>query len=88
MRYDQFYQCPICGCSLDPGEKCDCQKEKRRQMLMMPSVSFTEIPDNTKRTLNASLAEAVRTAFQDPKVCRDYEKWRKERARRKELIHE
>lgn len=29
MRYDQFYQCPICGCSLDPGEKCDCQKEKK-----------------------------------------------------------
>ena len=55
---------------------------------MMPSVSITEIPDNTKRTLNASLAEAVRTAFQDPKVRRDYEKWRKERARRKELIHE
>lgn len=29
MRYDQFYQCPNCGCALDPGEKCDCQKEKK-----------------------------------------------------------
>lgn len=20
--------CPICGCSLDPDEKCECQKKK------------------------------------------------------------
>ena len=20
--------CPVCGASLDPGERCDCQKEK------------------------------------------------------------
>ena len=76
------------GAHLIQEKNVIARKRKRRQMLMMPSVSFTEIPDNTKRVLNASLAEAVRTAFQDPKVCRDYEKWRKERARRKELIHE
>lgn len=23
-----FYSCPRCGCNLDPGEKCDCEKEK------------------------------------------------------------
>lgn len=24
-----FYkECPICGASLDPGEKCDCQERK------------------------------------------------------------
>lgn len=22
------YICDICGCYLDPGEKCDCQKEQ------------------------------------------------------------
>lgn len=23
--------CPDCGCTLDPGEKCDCRKEKERK---------------------------------------------------------
>lgn len=23
--------CPRCGCNLDPGERCDCEDEKRRQ---------------------------------------------------------
>ncbi len=23
-----FYSCPRCGCNLDPGEKCDCEREK------------------------------------------------------------
>ncbi len=23
--------CQNCGCSLDPGEKCDCQEEKQKQ---------------------------------------------------------
>lgn len=25
-----FYTCPKCGCSLDPGEKCDCEDEKKQ----------------------------------------------------------
>lgn len=26
-----FYRtCPDCGASLDPGEKCDCQEEKKQ----------------------------------------------------------
>lgn len=25
------YICPECGCSLDPGEKCDCKSEKELQ---------------------------------------------------------
>lgn len=25
-----WYRCNICGCYLDPGEKCDCQDEKNR----------------------------------------------------------
>lgn len=89
MRYDQFYQCPNCGCALDPGEKCDCQKEKKEADANDAKRFIYGDPGQHKASvLNASLAEAVRTAFQDPKVCRDYEKWRKERARRKELIHE
>ena len=23
--------CPDCGCSLDPGEKCDCENVERQQ---------------------------------------------------------
>ncbi len=23
-----YNECPFCGCNLDPGEACDCQKEK------------------------------------------------------------
>ena len=26
------YECPICGANLDPGEKCDCQDERRRYL--------------------------------------------------------
>lgn len=24
-----FHQCPYCGCSLDPGELCDCQNGEK-----------------------------------------------------------
>ena len=24
-----YRECPICGASLDPGEKCDCEKETK-----------------------------------------------------------
>lgn len=23
-----YNTCPVCGANLDPGEKCDCEKEK------------------------------------------------------------
>ncbi len=26
-----FNECPYCGASLDPGEKCDCQEEKEQK---------------------------------------------------------
>lgn len=29
MGYE--YICPICKCHLDPGEKCDCLKEKQQE---------------------------------------------------------
>ena len=26
-----YRSCPDCGCSLDPGEKCDCLRERARE---------------------------------------------------------
>lgn len=26
-----YYICPYCGAFLDPGEKCDCEKEREAQ---------------------------------------------------------
>lgn len=26
-----YRECRWCGCTLDPGEKCDCQEEKKRK---------------------------------------------------------
>lgn len=31
MKHDYFKVCEWCGAHLDPGEKCDCEKEKRRE---------------------------------------------------------
>lgn len=25
-----FHSCPKCGANLDPGEKCDCEKERQK----------------------------------------------------------
>lgn len=27
-----FHECSKCGASLDPGEKCDCMKEKEQKV--------------------------------------------------------
>lgn len=27
-----WYVCPNCGCHLDPGEKCDCRKEREEKL--------------------------------------------------------
>lgn len=26
-----YYVCPDCGSNLDPGEKCDCAREKKKE---------------------------------------------------------
>ena len=26
-----YRECRWCGCTLDPGEKCDCQEEKKKK---------------------------------------------------------
>ena len=30
-----YYECPHCGCYLDPGERCDCLKTQERNRQMM-----------------------------------------------------
>ena len=32
MRFSDYYACPFCGCSLDPGERCDCQEREAQQI--------------------------------------------------------
>ena len=32
MRYSDYYACPYCGASLDPGERCDCQDRKEQEV--------------------------------------------------------
>lgn len=32
-----YRTCPYCNASLDPGERCDCQKEKASSERMTPS---------------------------------------------------
>jgi len=31
-----FYrECRFCGCSLDPGEQCDCQDDKKKKIVQI-----------------------------------------------------
>ncbi|MDD3230534.1 MAG: hypothetical protein PHE09_15145 [Oscillospiraceae bacterium] len=38
--------CPICGASLDPGEHCDCDQEKREK----PDLLKREDEEECKKT--------------------------------------
>lgn len=40
------YKCDICGASLDPGEKCDCSKEKQNT----PNQAETKEEETCKKT--------------------------------------
>lgn len=31
MSYYSYYMCEHCGASLDPGERCDCQDERKAE---------------------------------------------------------
>lgn len=38
-----FYRvCDKCGCSLDPGERCDCEQEVRRTEESMKKILLTD----------------------------------------------
>ena len=30
-----YRKCPVCGCHLDPGERCTCEEERRREQEMI-----------------------------------------------------
>lgn len=31
MKYTYYRTCERCGAHLDPGERCDCEQEERRE---------------------------------------------------------
>lgn len=31
MKNKPYYECPFCRAHLDPGERCDCQDEKKKR---------------------------------------------------------
>lgn len=33
-----YNECPRCGACLDPGERCDCEDERRRQTELIMSM--------------------------------------------------
>lgn len=54
-----YITCPDCGCNLDPGEKCDCQRQRQHESVRNGTASnafvYTNtnsgnIPDPVKRT--------------------------------------
>lgn len=40
-----FRTCPFCGCALDPGERCDCQDEKREAAPAAPGTTSGKTPN-------------------------------------------
>lgn len=64
------YICQHCKAHLDPAEHCDCQKVE---------VKPKEIPEAVSDRLARPLLEIVAKAFEDPKVAKEYKRWKKER---------
>lgn len=53
-----FYkECPICGASLDPGEKCDCTKKKETCTEATEQASKDKIYVNTIHINNTTTKE-------------------------------
>lgn len=39
-----YHTCPLCGCNLDPGERCDCESEAaERERLFMENTRMNPI---------------------------------------------
>jgi len=64
------YICEHCNAHLDPGERCDCQKVE-----IIPD----KIPETVTDRLARPLIDIVAKAFEDPKVVKEYGRWKKER---------
>lgn len=52
-----FDVCPKCGANLDPGEKCDCQKEKASSEM----TPLDKQKANIENTLQWAVAHATLT---------------------------
>ena len=57
-----YRTCPKCGCSLDPGEKCDCMEIRARQH------------DYLARHLKVAKAGQLAFVFDDAKAVRKGER--------------
>lgn len=64
------YKCQICGASLDPAERCDCQEI---------DINLSKVPETVSDRLARPLIDIVAKAFEDPKVTKEYDQWKKER---------
>lgn len=55
MKKGYFSTCEYCGGSLDPGEKCDCRKQKNRNYTAIEGAGYRLVPmrqagDSNKKT--------------------------------------
>ena len=53
------YTCDICGCYLDPGEKCDCQEERKQRRKAMDRLLAEE--KSSQMVLKESVAHVKQT---------------------------
>ena len=54
--FSMYYKiCTSCGAHLDPGERCDCQDEKRATRCCEHRAAHTEMNDHT---ISASIVQA------------------------------
>lgn len=54
--FSMYYKiCPSCGAHLDPGERCDCQDEKRAARCCEHRAARAEMNDHT---ISASIVQA------------------------------
>lgn len=40
-----FKTCPLCGCALDPDERCDCQEKKEEAAPAAPGTTSGKTPN-------------------------------------------
>lgn len=55
-----YRECPYCGVNLDPGERCDCQKDRLAEALRI-FADLTPKAQESALQLIMSVAEEVQT---------------------------
>lgn len=56
MGYDLYYTCPHCGANLDPGERCDCRDQKKKEE------NYADCKSTTRKDAGAGEHRAVQIA--------------------------